>query len=85
MVAEDGTIYIGSTDGTFYGVTSDGALLSSFRTGNRIDSSPALGADGPTLREAASGILACSFGSAGSRAARLVRRAPGSVNARSIG
>ena len=46
-IAEDGTIYFGSYAGTFYALTSAGALLwSVVKQGSYIISSPAIGSDG---------------------------------------
>jgi outer membrane protein assembly factor BamB len=47
-VGADGTIYVGSTDGTFYAINSDGSLKWNYPTGiwNNIHSSPAVGANG---------------------------------------
>ncbi len=45
-VGRDGTIYIGSEDGTFYALTPDGSVLWTYTAGGRIQSSPAIGSDG---------------------------------------
>src|SRR5262249_46094927 len=45
-IGSDGTIYVGSTDGTLYAVTPTGTPKWTFATGNAISSSPALGRDG---------------------------------------
>lgn len=46
-VGQDGTIYVGSTDGNLYAVSPAGALLWSYQTGGLIDTcSPAIAPDG---------------------------------------
>jgi outer membrane protein assembly factor BamB len=45
-VADDGTIYIGCQDDTFYAVTPEGLKKWDLRAGDDVDSSPAIGADG---------------------------------------
>jgi uncharacterized repeat protein (TIGR01451 family) len=42
----DGTIYIGSQDGSLYAIYPDGSLKWSYPTGDMIRSSPAIGSDG---------------------------------------
>jgi outer membrane protein assembly factor BamB len=45
-IGTDGTIYVGSFDGTLYAMHPDGSQKWSFTTGDRVFSSPAIGADG---------------------------------------
>ncbi len=45
-IGADGTIYIGSLDGSIYALNAEGTLKWSFATGDSIDSSPAIGRDG---------------------------------------
>jgi len=46
VLADDGTIYVGSGDHYLYALNSDGSLKWKFETGERVDSSPAVAADG---------------------------------------
>lgn len=45
-IADDGTIYVGSDDDSFYALNSDGTLKWSFATGGNVRNSPAIAADG---------------------------------------
>jgi outer membrane protein assembly factor BamB len=45
-VGSDGTIYVGSFNGTLYAINPDGSLKWSYPTGGNIFSSPAIGSDG---------------------------------------
>lgn len=45
-IADDGTIYIGSTDYKLYAVSPAGTVIWTFPTGNQISSSPAIAPDG---------------------------------------
>lgn len=45
-IANDGTIYVGSDDDSFYAVNPDGSLKWSFATGGNIRNSPSIAADG---------------------------------------
>lgn len=45
-IADDGVIYVGSDDDSFYALNSDGTLKWSFATGGNVRNSPAIGADG---------------------------------------
>jgi outer membrane protein assembly factor BamB len=45
-IADDGVIYVGSDDDSFYAINSDGTLKWSFATGGNVRNSPAIGADG---------------------------------------
>lgn len=46
VIAEDGTIYIGSRSNRLYAVNPDGTEKWNFTTGGNIDSTPAIGSDG---------------------------------------
>jgi len=45
-IGTDGTIYVGSCDGSVYALYSDGRLRWSYRTGGAVHSSPAIAVDG---------------------------------------
>ncbi len=45
-IGSDGTIYVGSSNGYIYAISSYGILLWSFETAGAIDGSPAIGNDG---------------------------------------
>lgn len=45
-IADDGTIYVGSDDDSFYAINPDGTLKWSFETGGNIRNSPSIAADG---------------------------------------
>ncbi len=45
-IGPDGTVYVGSHDGSLYAVSAEGALKWSFKTGDRIWSTPAVTQDG---------------------------------------
>ena len=45
-MAADGTIYVGGEDALLYAINPDGSLRWTFRTGDRIRSSPSIGTDG---------------------------------------
>jgi len=45
-IADDGTIYIGSTDSIFYAINPDGTAKWSYPTGDKIKGSPAVADDG---------------------------------------
>ncbi len=45
-IADDGTIYVGSDDDSFYAINSDGTLKWSFATGGNVRNSPSIAADG---------------------------------------
>ncbi|MBK1879596.1 PQQ-binding-like beta-propeller repeat protein [Pelagicoccus mobilis] len=45
-VAEDGTIYVGGSDGFFYAINPDGSLKWDFEVGGELDSSPAVDSAG---------------------------------------
>ena len=45
-ISGDGTVYIGSSDGKLYAVSSNGTVRWTYQTGSSIDSSPAIGSDG---------------------------------------
>ena len=50
VIGGNGTIYIGSADGTFYALRPDGKVLWRFRTGGVIDAAAAIGAYDPSIR-----------------------------------
>jgi outer membrane protein assembly factor BamB len=50
VIGGDGTIYVGSADGTFYALRPDGKVLWRFRTGGVIDAAAAIGAYDPSIR-----------------------------------
>tara|TARA_R110002096_G_scaffold334375_1_gene528160 strand:- start:4051 stop:5724 length:1674 start_codon:yes stop_codon:yes gene_type:complete len=45
-IADDGTIYVGSDDDSFYAINNDGTLKWSFATGGNIRNSPSIAPDG---------------------------------------
>ena len=45
-IASDGTVYVGSNDNKLHAFNSDGSAKWTFTTGNWVDSTPAIGADG---------------------------------------
>jgi outer membrane protein assembly factor BamB len=45
-IADDGTIYVGSDDDSFYAINNDGTLKWSFATGGNIRNSPSIAMDG---------------------------------------
>jgi outer membrane protein assembly factor BamB/subtilisin family serine protease len=57
-VAPDGTIYVGSTDGNLYAISSSGAQLWTYQTGGLIDTcSPAIAPDGTIYTGSFDGFL----------------------------
>ena len=46
VIAQDGTIYVGSYDNYIYAIKPDGRLKWKFKTGRGVNSSPAIGKDG---------------------------------------
>jgi len=46
VIASDGTIYVGSDDGSLYAVNPDGTRKWAFETGKPVETPPAVGADG---------------------------------------
>ncbi len=55
-IGADGTIYVGSQDGSLYAIEPDGTLKWAYDFGGIIDTSPAIGADG-TIYVTPDGIL----------------------------
>ncbi len=56
-VGENGTIYFGSSDGTFYALNWNGSKRWSYKIGDQIRSSPAIGSDGTIYVGSADGNL----------------------------
>lgn len=56
-VAEDGTIYFGSSDGLLYALHPDGTLKWEFEVGGELDSSPAIDAAGNVYVGSSSGFV----------------------------
>lgn len=58
-IAGDGTIYIGSSDGKLYAISSSGSVRWTYQTGSTIDSSPAIGSNGLVYVGSYDGGLYC--------------------------
>ncbi len=58
----DGTVYIGSGDGSIYAISRTGSLLWKYTTGGSIDSSPAIARDGSIYVGSYDGYLYCLSG-----------------------
>ena len=57
VIADDGTIYVGSYDNNLYAINPDGTQQWEFLTGSNVKSSPALGTDGTLFVDSADGKL----------------------------
>ncbi len=58
-VAEDGTIYFGSSDGLLYALNPNGTLKWEFEVGGELDSSPSLDANGNIYVGSSTGLVSC--------------------------
>ncbi|MCE5315017.1 MAG: PQQ-binding-like beta-propeller repeat protein [Armatimonadota bacterium] len=58
-IGEDGTVYVGSSDGVLYAINSSGAVRWTYQTGGSIDSSPAIGSGGEIYVGSYDGGLYC--------------------------
>ncbi|MEI6308765.1 MAG: stalk domain-containing protein, partial [bacterium] len=57
VLAQDGTIYIGSSDGNLYALSSDGTKRWEFATGGAIHATPAIGGSGTIYLPSSDGLL----------------------------
>ncbi|MEI6309619.1 MAG: stalk domain-containing protein, partial [bacterium] len=57
VLAQDGTLYIGSSDGNLYALASDGTKRWEFATGGAIHASPAIGGNGTIYLPSSDGLF----------------------------
>ncbi len=80
VVAEDGTIYFGSMDGSLYALNHDGSLKWSYATGDDVYSSPALDEEGRIYVGSKDSCVYCLEDSATSARVKWTCRTNGRVN-----